>query len=725
MTESWKQVWEDFINALKGEDKPKSTSAEPETPPGPSAPLEAASESSPPEADSLASATVGVAPESTASALSIASPVALVASEPSAVAETEPPLTPRQIWLSRIQTTSLYLILGVVFLIGLWFSGLNQYWAQWTAPKPPAADVVATFDSGQITTADLEEHFNLLVPEEYREQLRSLETLRLVVQEMVADELARRWAAQQKVDADQTFQHTMEHISENINLDSFNSQLHAGGIPVAESEIQAYYDANRAQFGEQTLTDAREQIRQQLANAKEGDYLQQYIDQLKESASITRNFDLLDVPPPAEVDLQTYYDANKPNFILPAEYTVDMATITLGSDEAAARATADKALLKLRSGADFNSLSTDVPEARIFLETVVAGGGLGPEWDAAVQALAPGDISAVFQAQDTFFIVRLISAQPERAQTLNEVRSQVLLAVQQQQTEAWMNANASKTLFTLKSKQYTLGQFYTEYTELPPEFQAQYVGGEGRKELAERLIDRLVLVADTSDQLLQVENQSLIDQTRLDVLKQMMDQQEVDDKLQVTEEEVQQYYDQNLDRLALPPQFRIRYIRIGLGQTQDEQNAAQVRAAEAYQKLVPGPFQQGADFATIAQEYSEDPETAANGGEYPGWIGETGDPFELPDLHLLHEMLLQLNVNDISQPLPIGDSLYIVQVIESTTSQPLAFEEAKPFIQEFLQQQEHDQLLRDLQERLAKEANVVIYESALEAFFNQTLAQTP
>jgi hypothetical protein len=99
----------------------------------------------------------------------------------------------------------------------------------------------------------------------------------------------------------------------------------------------------------------------------------------------------------------------------------------------------------------------------------------------------------------------------------------------------------------------------------------------------------------------------------------MMHQEEVDDKIQVTDEEMQKFYDENIDLMALPPKAHIRYIRIGLGQTEDEQKAARTRADEAYKKLVPGLFQQGADFAGVAQEYSEDPETAAQGGELSDW----------------------------------------------------------------------------------------------------------
>ena len=617
--------------------------------------------------------------------------------------------------------TVLTIVLAVAAAVSLFnrFDG-SRLWAQWTAPKPPAPDVVATFDGGKISTADLEAHAQALAPDEYRQVLQSPETLRMLVQEMATDELARRWASERKVDADQTFQHTMEHIIENTNLDAFSTKLHQGGIQVPESEIQAYYDKNKAEFGDQPLSAVREELRTRLVGEKEGQYLKDYIAKLSSNASITRDFTLLDVPEPTDAELRAYYEANTQSYTMTAQFTVDMLTIPVGADETAARAAADQALLKIRAGETFGTIPAQVAQARIITGTVVPAGRFGAEWDAAVKGLQPGEVSDIIRTGSGFSIVRLIQAQPVRTLTFEEARPRVLEQVRRQRIESWMKDNGSKTLFMLKSKQYTLGQFYKEYQELPLSVQQQFAGTKGMKDLANRLIERLLLVEDTYDQLLQVKNKDVIDQTRLDVLKQMLEQQEVDDKIQVTGQELQQYYDQNQSLLTPPPTVRIRYIRIGLGTTDDEQKKARARADEAYKKLAPGLLQQGADFAAIAKEYSEDPETAAKGGELPFAVGETNNPLEAPQLHEIHRVVLDLPVNQISPPFEVGDSLYIVQPIERTQPKTLTFEEAKPYIKEALTNQKHDELLRELQDRLTKQVNLVIYDSALQAYYERS-----
>ncbi len=749
MAESWKQVWEDIVSALRGgEPRP-----EPQSPPDEKPTL--LPEAPPPDVEALPGATD---PGSSEKALSVplagkpAAPVedALsvsvkssdeqtplvwetapspqlpieeegVASEPAAPG---PTARSRPARLTRLHVGALFVGLTAVIVGGLWFAGGDRWWPQvniwWlslTAPKPPALDVIATFDGGQILIADVEAHLNLLVPEEYQAVARTPDTLLSVVEDMVMDELARRWAATRQPDRDADFSHTMQHITESLNLESLDTQRHSGDIQVTESEIQEYYNANRDQFGDQPLNDVREQIRQTLVSQREQGYIEGYINRLKDNASITRNVELLDVPPPSEDDLRRYYDANLDLFKLSRRAVVDELQFPVGADEAAARQSADDALLELRSGATFDEVTRAVTGTLSFTGTTISEGTREPAWDTAVFALTDNELSDVFRAGNGFYIVRLNDLEPARTQTLDEVRPLVLATVQQEKTEAWFNANAGKTLFTLKGRQYTLGQFFTEFQELDPAAQVQYGGPEGMKQLAELLIERLLLVEDTYDQLLDVQNKPLIDEARLQVLKQLLHQEEIDDQIQATDEELQTFYNDNLDLMALPPKTRIRYVRIGLGSTEDEQNAARARANEAYNRLVPGLFQSGADFAAIAQEYSDDPITAANGGELDSWIGESDDILAEAQLHPFHEAILSLQPDEISQPLQVGDSLYIVQVIERTEPERLTFEQARPYIEEILMQQKHEERLTQLTEDLFKQANVVVYETVLLDYF--------
>jgi parvulin-like peptidyl-prolyl isomerase len=593
-------------------------------------------------------------------------------------------------------------------------------------PEPPAENIIATFDGGQLTIADVENHISQLVPEELSFIAQSADTFISTVEHLVIEELVKRWASQRQPDSDEDFRHTMQHINEDLNLQSFESQLHEGDIQVTESEIRAYYDANRDSFGVQTINDVREQIRQTLIVEQEGSYIDDYIQDLKNKASVTRFFDLLDAPAPSEDDLVRYYNENRDDFILPRQVIVDELQFPIGEDETEALKEAEDALLKIRGGTPFESVSEVIPRALTSMDSTVPEGSSDSDWEAVVFALTEEELSDVFRTEKAFYIVRVQEILPGGVQPYEDVRSQIHEIVAQEKAKDWFQANESKTLFTIKGRQYTVGQFYREYQELPLTLQIQYAGVDGMKNLAEELIERLLLVEDTYDQLLNVENENLAAEARLQVLQQMLHQEEIDDNIEITDEEIQSFYEENSAMMSAPPQMRIRYIRIGMGNSQGEITSARDRIHSAYARLVPGLFRKGEDFAVIAQEYSEDPETAANGGELKEWIGESSDFLTELEFHPFHEAFIDLPEGEISPPFEFDGSLYIVQVIERTDPETLSLDEVRPAIDEFLRSQKHDQLLLELQNRLLEEANVVIYSTVIEDYLTKlSVFETP
>jgi len=709
MNESWKQIWQDIRTALREPDRQAQAPAAP--PP------------SPIPADTPA-ATQPARPETMAPPLQASETGALVALSPEtvatvempAVAEQTAPMPVKKRWIRQVEgLMALGTVLALAFL--LWRGG----WLQGEA-APPAPNVVATFTGGQITVEDLQQHLALLVPEEAAQaEFRDLAMYRMVVEEMITDELVRQWAAARKADSDENLQHVMKHITEEINLDELHAQMHNGQMGVTEGDIQAYYEVNRAQFGDQTLTQVRDQVRSTLETQQEDQFVVNYIKRQKENATITRDFALLEVPEPEESALQAYYTANLAQYKQPAQAVVDEMRFVVGLDETTARQQAEKALVRLRAGEAFTTVSTTVAGAMPVPhdDIIVSAGVREAPYDEVVFSLDENEISDVFRSGDAFYLVRLRSRQPERQYTLDEVRPQVRQAVLQEQTQAWFEQNASRTLFTVHGKRYTVGEFWQEYQELPVTFVTAYQDNEGRKQLAEQIIERLLLVEDSYDRLLTAGKESELAEVRLDVLAQMMEQEEVDDQITVTDEEVQTYYNENQSLLVAPPQARIRQILIRLGQTEDERQRAWDKANEAYGKVAPALFQQGEDFAAVARQYSEDEATAANGGEVAGWVGEGVDLLAELTEHPLHQQILALGVGDISPPFEVNGAIYIIQVIERQESQPLVFDEIKELLREELRAQKHDDLLHQFQEKLATEANVTIYDSVLTTAYNE------
>ena len=83
----------------------------------------------------------------------------------------------------------------------------------------------------------------------------------------------------------------------------------------------------------------------------------------------------------------------------------------------------------------------------------------------------------------------------------------------------------------------------------------------------------------------------------------------------VSDTEIELYYSQNLYRFENPERIKVRHILFSTMDTSEEEAAAAREKAEAVLEQLRG----GADFVELAQEHSEDPGNADNGGDL-GWV---------------------------------------------------------------------------------------------------------
>jgi len=711
MAEGWKQLVEDLRGAL-GLRAPRARARAnggeaPTLPAAPGiepAPVQAP-ETEPRRDDGAHSASLPIAP---------AEQVPLSA-EPSAAEETAPeakPLTLRQ---------RLYSYAGVAATL-LLALGIGWY-AYFGGPKPPAPDVVATFDGGQITIQQVRDYVARLTPAPLAGlgAFQSYETYRAVIGSMVLDELARRWAEKQQMDRETKLTDAMRHVSESVTLDEWIAELHTSEMmaSVRESDIQAYYEANKAGFGDATLSEVRETIRETLAHQNQERFFQDYIASLRAEATIVRNYELLDVSAPTEAQIREYYEANRAQFAVPQRALVDMifVPISASGDEAnaEARARAEAALAALKIGKDFAEVAAQYsqePYSAVGI-TIEAGKDDLALGEQAFALVDEGDLSPVFRTQTSYYVLRLREQQPARTLSPDEARMQIIAALGPENERAWFEQNADRTLFTIHGERYTLGQFYHEYQNLPPEFQTQFAGVGGMRQLAELLIDRLLVLDDAYSRLLDQKSTPLVEDLRALVLRRMMHEAEVDTQVAVTDQQVKDYYEQHKELFASPPEARIRAIRIYLEQTDDDRQRAWDRAEAAYEKLTPGFGGQPADFEAVAQEYDE-AETDPTDTGLGEWIRMGDDVLQNLSAHPLHAYLLNLPVSSVSQPFEFGDSVYIVKILERTDPVPLPFEQVKDFIRPELEAQQHEQLDAELAERLLREARFTFYEQVIQ-----------
>lgn len=130
---------------------------------------------------------------------------------------------------------------------------------------------------------------------------------------------------------------------------------------------------------------------------------------------------------------------------------------------------------------------------------------------------------------------------------------------------------------------------------------------------------------------------------------------------------------ENIPEIA--EQANISWIVIAPSETQDENQ--ELLTSQRIQ-LVSNRLEQGDDFATLAEEYSDHRSTAVKGGEY-GWVprGTLGD---------LDDIIFSLGPGEASEAVYAGDSTYFVKVKEFDETRTIDEETRKSLERAALQQ---------------------------------------
>jgi len=95
---------------------------------------------------------------------------------------------------------------------------------------------------------------------------------------------------------------------------------------------------------------------------------------------------------------------------------------------------------------------------------------------------------------------------------------------------------------------------------------------------------------------------------------------EITSRISVSQAEIEEFYDSNVESFDLPESFHVSHILVTPGPDQTIANstgddALTSEAAAAKAQTLLRDIQGGQDFATLARQFSEDPTTAASGGD--------------------------------------------------------------------------------------------------------------
>lgn len=162
-------------------------------------------------------------------------------------------------------------------------------------------------------------------------------------------------------------------------------------------------------------------------------------------------------------------------------------------------------------------------------------------------------------------------------------------------------------------------------------------------------------------------------QIRQEIERQQLIGREIRGKVSVTPEEVERYYQAHLADYATGERYRIAHIVFVVKADDPESRKAEAKAeADAvYEKL-----KDGADFAEMAEKYSQDA-SGKTGGEL-GWF----EANQLVDS--LEEAVVKLDAGGISPPVDGPAGIHIIKLLEHETASHRNLDDLKGEIKEKL-----------------------------------------
>lgn len=171
----------------------------------------------------------------------------------------------------------------------------------------------------------------------------------------------------------------------------------------------------------------------------------------------------------------------------------------------------------------------------------------------------------------------------------------------------------------------------------------------------------------------------------------------------VTEADAKKFYDENSQYFEKPEQVRASHILINAEKdATDEQKAAAKEKIEGLLKRA----RVGEDFASLAKEYTEDPGSKENGGEYTFSRGQMVKPFE--------DAAFGLEVGQVSDVVETQYGYHIIKLSEKIEASKASFEEANEKIVQFLTQQKQGEFWPGYQKTMRDNA-VIKYSEKEQA----------
>jgi peptidyl-prolyl cis-trans isomerase C len=171
--------------------------------------------------------------------------------------------------------------------------------------------------------------------------------------------------------------------------------------------------------------------------------------------------------------------------------------------------------------------------------------------------------------------------------------------------------------------------------------------------------------------------------------------QEIMNKITISDEEIKAYYDANPQLFKQPEQVKASHILIKV-----EADATDAQKAEARKKIndIQLKIKNGGDFAELAKQYSEGPSNVRGGDLGYFRRGQMVKPFE--------DAAFAMQPNEVSDVVETRFGYHLIKVYDKKPEQTLAYADVKEQIGQRLKQEQAEKEAAQYVEQLKKDAKI-------------------
>ena len=225
-----------------------------------------------------------------------------------------------------------------------------------------------------------------------------------------------------------------------------------------------------------------------------------------------------------------------------------------------------------------------------------------------------------------------------------------------------------------------------------PQARQQYLQGW----LAQEVLYRQALQEELTEK---PEARKLIDQLTRSALSQLVMNNELASKINITETDIQTYYTANKDKFVDPSRATISHILVD-----GEEKANQLL----------GRIKEGENFAELAKEFSKDADTKENGGKISSEVQKGSDIPGIGTEAELNKKIFAVEAPKmLDEPFKTEKGWEIVKVEAVIPQRQKQLDEVRQQVMSMLTNQKSQDVQRDLIERLMDKHNVIVHTSAM------------